>query len=122
MKQTSTRKLTQEEYDLSRWLLEHGNEDAKAFIGQLDQAEATHWKCGCGCASFTFKVRDMPEAEPGVHVLSDYVFGEEATLAGVFIYSCNGTLSGLEVYGLAADVPTWLPTPNQLKPSGKANP
>lgn len=121
MKQVFTRKLTQEEYELSRWLLEHGNEDVKAFIDQLDQAEATLWKCECGCASFNFKIQGIPEAEPGVHVLSEYVFGDEANLAGVFIYSCEGTLSGLEVYGLAADAPTTLPKPYQLKPWGEAN-
>ena len=119
MKQVPTRKLTREEYALSRWLLEHGNEDAKAFIVQLAKAEATLWKCDCGCASFNFKVQDLPEAEPGVHILSDYAFGDEANLAGVFIYSCEGILSGLEVYGLAADAPTKLPKLDQLKPWGE---
>jgi hypothetical protein len=83
-----TRKLTGEEYELSRWLLAHGNEDAEAFINQLDEAEVTLWKCGC--ASFNFGVQGLPEAEPGVHVLSDYVFGGESELAGIFIFSYEG--------------------------------
>lgn len=49
-----TRKLTEKEYRLARWLLEHGNEDAPGYVDQLEAAEATDWKCECGCASFNF--------------------------------------------------------------------
>lgn len=111
-----TRKLTEKEYVLAKWLLEHGNEDAQEYIDQLEQAEATDWKCECGCASFNFKVKGKPEAGPGVHILSDYVFGNEASLAGVFIFSSKGVLSGLEVYGLAIEVPSVLPEPSELRP------
>ncbi|MES9853685.1 MAG: hypothetical protein ABW170_17860 [Candidatus Thiodiazotropha sp. L084R] len=63
-----------------------------------------------------FKIRGKKEAEPGVHILSDYLFGDEASLAGVFIFSSKGVLSGLEVYGLAIDAPTVLPEPSDLRP------
>jgi hypothetical protein len=116
-----TRKLTKDEYELSLWLLEHGNEDACKYIDQLDNADATIWKCECGCASFNFKVHGQSEAKPGVHILSDYVFGNVSELAGVFIFSSNGVLSGLEVYGLAADAPSNLPKSHQLIPFAEAN-
>ena len=116
-----TRKLTKEEYELSLWLLKHGNNDASQFIDQLEKAEATTWKCECGCASFNFKVQGLPEAEPGVNVLSDYVFGNESNLSGVFIFSSKGILSGVEVYGLAKEAPSKLPKPNELTAVSEAN-
>ncbi len=119
MNTKSLRKLTQEEYNLSRWLLENGNDDAEEFLNQLEKAKATQWKCKCGCASFNFKIKELSEAEPGVHVLSDYIFGDEKNMAGIFIYSSNGVLSGLEVYGLAIDAPSILPSISELRPIGK---
>ena len=111
-----TRELSKKEYTLARWLLENGNEDAREYIDQLEQAEATDWICDCGCASFNFKIKGKPEAEPGVHILSDYLFGDEDSLAGVFIFSSRGVLSGLEVYGLAVEAPSILPEPSDLRP------
>lgn len=111
-----TRKLTKKEYKLAKWLLEHGNDDALPYLKQLEQAEATDWKCECGCASFNFKIKGMPEAEPGVHILGDYLFGETESLAGIFIFSSHGVLSGVEVYGLAIDAPATLPKPSELRP------
>ena len=114
-----TRKLSQEEYSLAEWLLQHGHEDARDYLPQLEQAEATNWVCACGCASIQFKIRNKALADPGVHVLSDYVFGDNSNLAGVFIYASQGILSGLEVYGLAVDAPSTLPKPAELRPFGE---
>ena len=75
------------------------------------------WRCPCGCASFNFKIKDKPLAPPGVHILGDYLVGGEADLAGAFIYEKDGILGGLEVYGLAADAPTVLPRPEDLRPA-----
>ena len=110
------RKLSKKEYDLSRWLLENGSEEAKKYLGQLKLAAATDWKCECGCASFNYKVEGLPEAKPGVEILSDYLFGGEKSLAGVFVFSSGGVLSGLEVYGLAIDAPSELPRITDLRP------
>ena len=111
----ATRPLTDRERALARWMLENGGPEARAFLGQLEAAEATNWRCPCGCASFNFKVRGKPSAPPGVHILGDYVFGTEANLAGVFIFSSNSILSGVEVYGLASDAPNVLPEPDVLR-------
>jgi hypothetical protein len=110
----ATRPLSKTERDLASWMLEHGLPAARDFVPQLEKASATLWQCPCGCASFNFKIQDMPEAPPGVHILGDFVFGTEQDLAGAFIYSSEGTLSGLEVYGLAGDAPHKLPHPNDL--------
>jgi hypothetical protein len=113
----SYRALTDQELTLARWMLEHGTPEAKAFLPQLDGATATSWRCPCGCASFNFKVRDRAEAPPGVRILGDYFLGGERDLAGAFIFESGGTLSGVEVYGLAVDPPTILPRPEDLRPA-----
>jgi len=119
----NTRPLTDDELRLARWMLENsGRPEARAYISQLEAAEATIWRCECGCASFNFKVRGRPEAPPGVHILGDFVFGTEADLSGIFIFESNGTLSGVEVYGLAGDAPAVLPEPESLRPWGPSSP
>lgn len=111
-----TRPLTNEESRLARWMLEHGSREASDYIVQLDRAKATTRRCPCGCASFDFEVEGKPAAPPGVHVLGDFVFGDRTNLAGIFIYSSAGILSGVEVYGLASDAPAELPEPESLRP------
>ena len=110
------RKLTNKEFELSKWLLENGKDEAQKYLTQLEIAEVTDWKCECGCASFNFKIKGLPEAKPGVEILSDYLFGKEKSVAGVFIFSSLGVLSGLEVYGFAVDAPSELPNISELRP------
>lgn len=111
----STRPLSEAERDLTIWMLQHGLPESRNFIPQLEKASATMWQCSCGCASFNLKIEDMPEAPPGVHILGDFVFGTEQDLAGVFIFSSDGILGGVEVYGLAGDAPHQLPSPKDLR-------
>lgn len=115
------RPLTEQERNLAQWMLEHGSPEAAAFQAQLAHAEATTWRCPCGCASFNFKVEGKPEAPPGVHILGDFVVGEGDEMFGIFIFESGGTLSGLEVYSLAAEAPSVLPTPEQLRPWSEPN-
>ena len=110
------RQLTDHERLLVRWMLEHGSSEAATFLPQLDLAEVTPWKCECGCASVNFQIRGHPEAPPGVHPIADFVFGEGDTLSGIFVYTNDGLLSGVEVYGLAGDAPKSLPRPEELRP------
>lgn len=114
------RKLSEHEYRLVRWMLDHGDPDAVDFLPQLDNAQVTSWKCECGCASIEFQVRNLPKAPPGVHPIADFVFGKDDTLSGIFVYESGGILSGMEVYGLAGDVPKTLPQPEALRPFGDA--
>jgi hypothetical protein len=112
----STRPLTDTERSLARWMLENGGPDALSYLSQLEVAEATTWRCECGCASFNFKIQGRPKAPPGVHILGDFVFGSQAELCGVFIFASQGTLSGVDVYRLAGDAPSSLPEPASLRP------
>ena len=114
---STTRPLTKQERQLAQWMLEHGAPEALPFLGQLARAEATTWRCVCGCASFNFKVADEPEAPAGVKILGEFMVGEAQELYGVFIFQSGGILSGVEVYGLAADAPQTLPEPRQLRRS-----
>ena len=112
----SSRELTVEEKHLARWLLEHGESEARQFLAQLERAQVSPWRCPCGCASFNFVIAGQPKPSGGMNVLADFVFGDGDALSGIFIYEQSGTLSGLEVYGLAGDVPKALPIPETLRP------
>ena len=113
---SNNRQLTDREKRLVRWMLQNGNPEALEFLAQIDLVEVTPWRCPCGCASISFQVRGNPAPQPGVHPIADFVFGEEDTLSGIFVYENDGILSGLEVYGLAGDAPKSLPEPEALRP------
>lgn len=109
------RTLTERERELAEWMLRHGTAEALGYLDQLRRAQVTPWKCECGCASINFQIDGHPPAPPGVHMLGDFTFGPEGGESGAFIYSCEGILSGLEVYGLAGDAPKELPRPDDLR-------
>ena len=96
-------------------MLEHGNPDAEPFLSQLERAQVTPWKCECGCASFNFQIEGHEPAPPGVHVLGDFLFGTEEDLCSIIIFSSQGILSGVEVFGYAVDAPKQLPEPQELR-------
>jgi hypothetical protein len=110
------RPLTGAERALAEWMLKNGTNEATSFLDQLKHAEVTPWKCACGCASFNLEISGRDAAPPGTNILGDFVFGEEDTLCGVFIYESGGILSGVEVYGLAVEAPRTLPSPEELRP------
>jgi hypothetical protein len=110
------RPLTREEYELTRWILEHGTPEAAEYIEQLERARVVS-RCPCGCASIDFEIEGLGKAPPGVHVLGDFIFGGESDLCGVFVFSCHGILSGLEVMGYVVEAPKTLPNPAALRPS-----
>lgn len=112
---TATRPLSEHERRLSRWMLEHGAPGAAQFIEQLDRAEATLWRCVCGCASFNFKISGEQEAPPGVNILGDYIAGTGDANFGIFIFQSEGILSGVEVYSLGAEVPHVLAETPELR-------
>ena len=112
----ANRPLSEDERRLARWLLESGNSAAAAFLPQLDAAEATPWRCPCGCASFNFQIKGRPVAPPGVHILGHFLFDSGGDLSGIFIFESGGTLSGVEVYGFDGDAPSVLPRPEALRP------
>jgi len=113
------RPLSDEERVLTRWILEHGTAEGVGFLEQLDRARVVGG-CPCGCASIDFAIDGSGEAPVGVHTLGEFVFGiGEDELFGVMVFSANGILSGLEVYGFGADAPKTLPKPSELRPMPK---
>jgi hypothetical protein len=109
------RPLTVEERRLVQWMLENGSPEAKQFLPQLEMAEATSWRCPCGCASFNFAIAGH-QAPPGVHFIADFLFGGDEDLCGIILFESQGLLSGLEVIGNAVDAPKFLPWPESLRP------
>jgi len=109
------RPLTAAEYQLARWMLEHGGAEAKDILPQLDLARVIA-RCPCGCASIDFEVVGRPRPGGGMRVLGDFLFGGEGDLSGAFIFERGGVLAGIEVYGLAGDAPDTLPEPGALRP------
>ena len=51
-----------------------------------------------------------------MRIIGDFLYGDESSLCGAFVFESHGVLAGLEVYGLAVDAPTILPDPHQLRP------
>jgi hypothetical protein len=112
----ANRQLTRDEYALIRWMIENGMPGADRFLSQLEMVEVTPWHCECGCASVEFQLLGQDAPPPGILPISEFVFGDDENLSGIFVYECNGVLSGLEVYGLSGDAPKSLPSPNELRP------
>jgi hypothetical protein len=100
-------------------MLEHGTSEARAFLVQLEKAKATSWRCPCGCASINLAIDDVPEPSGELHILADFVFGNDDDLSGVFVFEKSGVLAGLEVYGLAGEAPKTLPLPESSRPFPK---
>jgi hypothetical protein len=109
------RALTDHERRLVRWMLENSGPEARALLPQLELAEVTPERCGCGCPSINFVIRGLPIPGEGVHPVADFVFGDGEALSGVFVFESEGILSGLEVYGMAGDAPPLLPEPTELR-------
>jgi hypothetical protein len=74
-------------------MLDNGTSEAATYVDQLLRAEAP----------------------PGVHILGDYLIGDDAHRSGAFIFQSGGILSGLELYGLAGDAPKSIPMPHELR-------
>jgi hypothetical protein len=101
-------------------MLERAPASESEYLQQLARAQASTWRCPCGCASFNLLIPDLPPPEGPLEVLADFVFGSESTLAGAFVFARNGILSGVEIYGLAGDAPAELPLPSALRPFASA--
>lgn len=113
---SENRSMTPDELRLVRWMLEHGTPEAKSFLPQLDAVRVTPWRCPCGCASFDFAIEGNPQTNGGIHLIADFLFGDDATLNGIFVFTRSGVLAGVEVYGLAAEASKTLPAPEVLRP------
>ena len=109
------RPLTAEEARLIRWMLENGEPEGRLLLPHLEKAQATSWRCPCGCASINLSIEGFSEPSGGLHIVGDFIFGSDANLSGIFVFERNGVLAGLEVYGMAGDAPKSLPSPDSLR-------
>jgi len=110
------RQLTNEEFDLAKFMLEASGKSAAPFIRQLDSAQALSTKCPCGCASFDLLINgENSDRSIGISVIGDFTFDSKNEKYGAFIFECEGRLAGVEVYGLTGDAPKFLPKPKDLK-------
>ncbi len=112
----SNRDLTNEERNLVRWMLEHGEPDARQFLPQLEHAQVLPTRCPCGCASIDFSIDGQPKPSGGLRPIADFAFGSGGELSGIFVFEQSGVLAGLEVYGMGGDAPKTLPSPDSLRP------
>ena len=114
------RPLTKQERTLTRVMIERGDapaEEKARLLDQLTRATVVS-HCPCGCASVNFAIDGkVAEERLGLHVVGDFVSGDDATLCGVFVFRCGELLSGIEVYSLSG-VGTCreLPSPRDLRP------
>ena len=113
------RPLTEQEQALIRWLLEHGEEHAAAFLPQLSDARVVS-RCACGCASIDFAIggRAADRRITGMDILSDYKWSDsDGHLVGAFVFACGGLLAGLDLWSIDGEATaTHLPEPGQLQP------
>lgn len=114
---TEPRSLTQEELELTTWLLRHGIDGAEDFLPQLDKAKVfSH--CQCGCASINFSNDGKRPQTFAMRILADYQWTDEfGRKFGVFVFEQDDLLAGLDVWSIdgAANV-LQLPPPFILEP------
>jgi hypothetical protein len=115
------RPLTAAEREFVRWLLEHGTDEAKKLLPQLDEARVVS-RCSCGCASVDFSI-DGRTASPksGMSIVSDYRWDStDGFPFGVFAYARDGLLSGIDLWSIdGRSTASKLPKINQLRPMDK---
>ena len=114
---SSPRPLSDEERRLTRWMIEHGDVEPANYLFQLENAVVIS-QCKCGCASIDFQIGStLPNIKTGMKIIADYLYGPENPPFGVFVFTRDDVLAGLEVYSFS-DTPAPLPAPGDLRPFG----
>ena len=103
------RPASQQEREIVRWLLEHGDPKYLPLASQIDALRVVS-KCTCGCPTVDFALEGNPPLRKGTHVICDELATVDDQTVGVMLFACNGNLSMLEVYSIAgSDEPFALP-------------
>jgi hypothetical protein len=105
-KAESLRPLTEEELELLHWMLEHGSEDLRSFLPQIEGIRATR-SCPCGCPSIRLEVADGAAlgSDRGERVVGDFEGKtDRGELVGVLIFQSTGKLTDLEVYSMDGQI------------------
>jgi hypothetical protein len=110
------RPLSPEEEKLLRWILEHGSENAKSYLPQIEGMRARR-SCSCGCASICLVVLNNAPAGTAAkdRIVAD-LSGRTAqgSSVGVLVFQYDCRLSDLEVYPYGDEGESGLPTIESL--------
>jgi hypothetical protein len=100
------RPLTPEEHDVLVWILEHGSEEAKSFLPQVEGIRAVR-ACPCGCPTIRLEVVEgVPlGSSQASNVICD-LWGRTAKgeLVGVLVFQNAGKLSEMEAYSVDGEI------------------
>jgi hypothetical protein len=111
------RPLTHEEAHLLKWLIQNRQTGSEEYLSQIDHLRVAS-RCGCGCASVDFSYDDVsPDRTKGLDIFSDWYWGTEGIdLSGVFAFTRDGRVSGIEVWSVdGSRTPTELPRTTVLR-------
>lgn len=111
------RALTEKERSFAHWLIEHADvseEEKKKYLRQLGEATVVRM-CECGCASIDFAIADVPSEQFAPLVpFGDFIAKDKSV--GVFVFSKQDDLAGVEIYNLAAEeTSVEFPLPERLE-------
>jgi hypothetical protein len=110
------RPLTQEEEKLLRWALEHGSNEARSYLPQIEGMRAKR-SCSCGCPSITLAVsNDVPAVAAGRERIVFDLSGRtaEGASVGLLILQDEGKLTEMEIYPYGDEGEFGLPTIESL--------
>ena len=100
------RPLTPEEDDLLRWILEHGSDEAKSFLPQVERIRAVRG-CTCGCPTIHLEAGEsaLLGSSQADRIICD-LLGRTAKgeLVGLLLFQIAGKLDSLEIYSLDGDL------------------
>lgn len=123
------RPLTPEEHGLLVWILEHGSEEARSFLPQVEGMRAVR-ACTCGCPTIRLEVAEGAPVgrSQADRMICDLIGStEKGELVGLMLFQIAGKLDALEVYSLdgdtQGDLPEFgLPTVESLNPFSVGEP
>lgn len=95
------RALSDIEREFLTYVLSHGNESARSFLGQLPYSTVVS-HCDCGCPTISLEIDRC--AAPGVatsRIIVDLLgLTPDQKSVGILVFADNGYLSELEIYDL----------------------
>jgi len=98
------RPLTVQERSITRWLIDHASCDESEkgeYFAQLEEATVVGM-CSCGCASVDFAISGL-KSDPSAPLdpFGDFITKDQRF--GVFVFSRQNRLAGIEIYSLQGD-------------------
>ena len=112
--ESQSRNVTDEEAELVRWLVEHGEPGCDRLLSQVKDLKVVS-KCKCGCPTVYFALEGEGNSRKGERLVSDWLAKMNEELFGVMLFEVAGEISSLEVYSCAGTVKSFdLPETSML--------